>query len=477
MLNNIFEDIKLHSSDPAFDDVFYNVPAGIELIKYRQDVFNDLNNNKIYNSILAFQENSKQILYNISMLPELYNLQKKRWLLDSANIYCNSIISMYQNLKDNEIKSNGFRAFRSYLENYISSGNFQNLAKSSKELENLMGKIKYSMTFKGSKIIVRKYQNEEDYVKKILSNFSRFFNNNDFPKHDNYNTLGHVEAAIVDIVSKFYPEEFNKLDDFNKKFEHFIDPVIEKFMHEIEFYLKYISYMNYLKKTGIEFCIPKITKNNGNVELNNFFDLALAENLLKKGMPIISNNYYPGKNYINIVTGPNRGGKSTFLKSIGQSQLMMQAGMFIPEEFYKAPVVYGTYTHFNHEEDLTMKRGKFDDELHSMKDITDHMRKNRLILFNESFSSTDAREGSEIAVDIARALVENNIKVFFVSHLYEFASSIKENSNYSSVFLVTERSLNGDRTYKIVAGEPSKTGFGMDVYKKIFCAGKQNTLE
>ena len=57
-----------------------------------------------------------------------------------------------------------------------------------------------------------------------------------------------------------------------------------------------------------------------------------------------------GKNLI-IVTGANQGGKTTFLRSLGLAQLMMQCGMFAPAARLEANIVDGLFTHFKREED------------------------------------------------------------------------------------------------------------------------------
>jgi DNA mismatch repair ATPase MutS len=78
-------------------------------------------------------------------------------------------------------------------------------------------------------------------------------------------------------------------------------------------------------------------------------------------------------------------------------------------------------THYKREEDTAMKSGKIDEELSRMNDIVESITPNALILFNESFAATNEREGSEIARQIVSALIEKHLKVFFVTHLFEFA--------------------------------------------------------
>lgn len=174
-----------------------------------------------------------------------------------------------------------------------------------------------------------------------------------------------------------------------------------------------------------------------------------------------------GKSLV-IMTGANQGGKSTLLRSIGLAQLMMQAGMFVGAEASKAELCPALFTHYKQEEDPTMKSGKLDEELERMSDIVDHITPNSMLLFNESFAATNEREGSEIARQIVSALLEKGVKIFFVTHLYEFARGLWEKKMDSALFLRAERQADGRRTFKLLPGEPLQTSFGVDLYEEIF---------
>ena len=91
-----------------------------------------------------------------------------------------------------------------------------------------------------------------------------------------------------------------------------------------------------------------------------------------------------------------------------------------------------------------------------------------MILFNESFAATNEREGSEIARQIVSALVEKNVRVFFVTHLYDFANSVYEINKKNALFLRAERQTDIGRNYKLIEGEPLETSYGVDVYNRIF---------
>jgi DNA mismatch repair ATPase MutS len=169
-----------------------------------------------------------------------------------------------------------------------------------------------------------------------------------------------------------------------------------------------------------------------------------------------------------MITGANQGGKSTFLRSVGLAQLMMQAGMFVPAESFRANVCAGVFTHFKREEDASMTRGKLDEELNRMSEIADTITPSGLLLCNESFASTNEREGSEIARQIVRAMVEAKVKVFFVTHLYDLASSLCRRQLQTALFLRAERKPDGARTFRVLPGEPLPTSYGEDSYRRIF---------
>ena len=120
---------------------------------------------------------------------------------------------------------------------------------------------------------------------------------------------------------------------------------------------------------------------------------------------------------LGVLTGANRGGKSTFLRSVGSTQLMLQAGMFVPAIGFRANLCDGLFTHFKREEDPSMKSGKLDEELGRMGALVAQVKPSSMFLFNESFTATNEREGSEIATQIVTALLEHNCSEFFVTPL------------------------------------------------------------
>ncbi|HKJ95131.1 MAG TPA: hypothetical protein VKA32_05845, partial [Gammaproteobacteria bacterium] len=65
-----------------------------------------------------------------------------------------------------------------------------------------------------------------------------------------------------------------------------------------------------------------------------------------------------GRERVIVVSGPNQGGKSTFLRSLGQCQLMAQAGLFVPAKAATVSLRDRLFTHFKREEDASMRSGR-----------------------------------------------------------------------------------------------------------------------
>jgi DNA mismatch repair ATPase MutS len=147
---------------------------------------------------------------------------------------------------------------------------------------------------------------------------------------------------------------------------------------------------------------------------------------------------------------------------------MMQAGMFVPATSFSADVASGVFTHFLREEDATMTQGKLDEELDRMSRVVDLIGPRALLLCNESFGSTNEREGADIGEQVLRALTDAGVRVVLVTHLYELARRLSDNSTDGVLSLRAERLPDGTRTFKVREAGPLRTSFGNDVYAAVF---------
>jgi hypothetical protein len=235
---------------------------------------------------------------------------------------------------------------------------------------------------------------------------------------------------------------------------------------ELGFYVSCLNLWKRLAAKGEPTCFPvPDAASTPTLSARGLYDACLT---LRVEPRVVGNHLDADNRRLVMITGANQGGKSTFLRSVGLAHLMMQCGMFVPAESFRAGVSAGMFTHYKREEDPTMTSGKLDEELSRMSDIAGGIRTDCLLLCNESFASTNEREGSEIARQIVRALTEAGVKVLYVTHLFDLAHGFYRAQVDTALFLRAERQADGLRTFRLVEGEPLPTSYGEDSFQRIF---------
>jgi len=235
---------------------------------------------------------------------------------------------------------------------------------------------------------------------------------------------------------------------------------------ELAFYVGCANLHHQLFEREMTVCFPQVEPSEKlALAAEGLYDACLP---LRSREAVVGNDLAADGKSLVMVTGANQGGKSTFLRSLGLAQMMMQSGMFVTAVKFKANACSGIFTHFKREEDPTMKSGKFDEELGRMSEIAASIAPGCLLLCNESFASTNEREGSEIGREVVQAMTELGVKVVFVTHMFEMADAFYCDHLPTSLFLRAERLADGRRTFKLIEGEPLSTSFGPDSYSRVF---------
>jgi hypothetical protein len=195
------------------------------------------------------------------------------------------------------------------------------------------------------------------------------------------------------------------------------------------------------------------------------YDIGLA---LGTRSPVVANDVEADDKALIVVTGANRSGLSTFLRSVGVAQLMMQCGMFVPARSFHANICERVFTHFRRPDGAAAKHGRLEEELERMSSIVDHLVPNSMVLFNESFTAGDEIAGSEIAEHLVRALIDRRIKVFYATHRFEFAQRLWRRGLPDALFLRGERRGDGADTFRIAKGYPHESSNSEDLYREVF---------
>lgn len=434
-------------------------------------------------SILYRQEIMKDCLNSASVIREIYQIpikskdrEHRRWLgifthspsgvLSSSVSLMEMFVVLLKELKkiadehSDEFKSEGFERFFSMIKSELDDEYFATVEYHLKQLkfrEGVLISVELGKGNEGSNYALRLSNSKnKNWIKEVFGKKTPVYSFTISERDDaGARALGDLKDIGVNSAA-------NALAQATEHIESFLNML----RNELAFYVGCINLKEQLEKTGNPIAFPDpIAKNQRRHSFHGMYDVSLA---LTMKQEIVGNDINADAKNLVIITGANQGGKSTFLRSIGLAQLMMQAGMFVPAEDFCANLCQGVFTHYRRKEDASMKSGKLDEELSRMSTIVDQIKPNSLMLFNESFAATNEREGSEIARQITSALLEMNVKIFFVTHMYEFARIFFEKQTKDAIFLRAERKAGGKRTYKLLVGDPLPTSYGEDVFKTVF---------
>lgn len=433
-------------------------------ITYRQDVLRDC----------VANASTVRALYGVAV--EAIEIERKSYfgfmsrypaaILSSARELMQAFISVLVKLRQiadqsaGDFQSEGFRTFFAMIHHELGDDYFQTLDEHLKELRFRNGTLISAALGKGGKGV--------SYVLRKPNEFDRNLWKRLFEKKPPSLTF-HIadrDEAGARALSELEGRGINLAADAVAQAADHVLSFFRMLRTELGFYIGCLNLGNELDAKGQTLCYPEPAPRTERQHVfEGLYDVCLS---LRLQTPVVPNAVDATGAELVIVTGANEGGKSTFLRSIGLAQMMMQAGMMVGAGSFRANVCESLLTHYKREEDASMTSGKFDEELVRMNQIADHIVADSLLLFNESFAATNEREGSEVARQIVRALLEKRVKVFFVTHMYEFAHGMYDTMKAGAVFLRAERREGGERTFRVSPGEPLETSYGEDLYRKIF---------
>lgn len=236
---------------------------------------------------------------------------------------------------------------------------------------------------------------------------------------------------------------------------------------QIGFYLGAINIKHQMKRYLLDYCFPEV----GERDSLHYEELKEVVMSMAQGGKTVGNTGNLDGKMLAIITGANQGGKSTFLRSVGIAQIMMQCGLMVAAKRFCSGLYPNFFTHFTRREDSAMNSGRLDEELRRMDQIIRNLGKDSMVILNESFASTTEKEGSAIAYDIIKALNEENVKILTVTHLLSFAQKMYDETGdlekADVAFLSAEHLEDGTRTFKMIPHEPEQTSFGLELFAEI----------
>jgi hypothetical protein len=424
------------------------------VVRYRQDILEDLLN------FPRFREGFEVLLPLLNELAYASYREERRkpvfyevvWRLNELNRLVECVHSL-QRLFDksaNHLRSEGLRTLHQQIQDLAREPIFQQLEQELPPLRNHITNVK-SLTI-GVNLDQNLLPTEATLLSVSNEPVTRvsFWNKLFGPASDGKHGIAPLHIAPTDTgtgisVSPLMTPLFRDLADVLDKACQPLVTALKRYVsinsgplanigQEMNFYVKAARLITRIHEAGLPMCKPEIApKEERACDIENNFNLNLALHLLDEQPKhairerLITNPVHFGEQgRIMLLTGPNMGGKTTYMQAIGLTHVLAQAGLYVPGTHARISPVDTVVTHFPEEEQFDAGTGRFGDEAQRMHEIFMHITRHSLILFNESFSSTSPAEALELSRDIVRLLREMGVRAVFATHLHELAAETNQ---------------------------------------------------
>ncbi len=184
-----------------------------------------------------------------------------------------------------------------------------------------------------------------------------------------------------------------------------------------------------------------------------------------KGKPYVSNNLVmEEENHVMVITGPNMGGKSTYMRQTALLAIMAQIGCFVPAKKAKLPIFDKIFTRIGASDDIMSGQSTFMVEMMEANNALQNATKNSLILFDEIGRGTSTYDG----MALAQAMIEyitNHIKAktLFSTHYHELTDLANQNTTIKNIHVeVHEENEHVTFLYRMMDGKADKS-YGINV--------------
>lgn len=197
---------------------------------------------------------------------------------------------------------------------------------------------------------------------------------------------------------------------------------------EIRFYLGGARLVLALRERGMPTCVPGMAPAaDRRAQATELYDVSLA----LRGAPqeaagaVVRNDLDAGEDgRIAILTGPNQGGKTTFVRAVGVMQVLAQAGLHVAARTAAISPADRVITHFPSQEGGAGEDGRLAEEARRLGAVFAEASERSVVLLNESLSSTSPSESLYLAEDVVRALRLLGARAIFATHLHELGERL-----------------------------------------------------
>ena len=243
-------------------------------------------------------------------------------------------------------------------------------------------------------------------------------------------------------------------------------------------FLYYVRWAEYVKRhvdNGFVFSKAKLLcgQDDARMRAQGFYNLKLAD-FVNSAFEIVVNDLdFDDSKNLYLLTGANRGGKTTITQAVGLLYVLAQGGIFVPAQKFEFAPVDDIFTHYPADEDKTLDYGRLGEECKRFRELFAECTPESLLLLNETFSTTSFEEGFFIAKDAVRAILKKGTRCIYNTHMHKLAADIEslnaesagEGARVKAESLVA-LSDGGQRSFKVKVAPPQGMSYARDIAEK-----------
>lgn len=438
-------------------------------VRYRQDVFRDLESAQLYDAARAFSAQIADMRAHLAQAAKIRNRHEANaWFLEAADMYRDAVVRLERDLSASTTASRGLTGLREYVRRYVASAAFADLVSDSRGVHARLAGVEYVIVVRDGGFTVRRYDGEPNYSDEVEAAFEKFKPGSTKDYRSTFKRtfpdMDHIEAQVLTFVAQLYPAEFAELAEFCSTHRNYADETLLRFEREIQFYIAYIEYVAPLKTRSLDFCYPAIATMAGDVHNRGGFDLALAKKLASRDEAVVPNDFFlRGKERVIVVSGPNQGGKTTFARAFGQIHYLAALGCPVPGKEATLHLFDRMFAQFEREERVENLRGKLEDDLWRLRTIVDSATESSVVILNEIFNSTTIADAVFLSRRIMERLLERSCVAVWVTFIDELSTFGEATVSMVSTVVPEDPAV---RTFKVVRKPADGLAYALAIAEK-----------
>ena len=284
--------------------------------------------------------------------------------------------------------------------------------------------------------------------------------------------LASVSRQMDSAASMLAGRITRRLKDMLGKYLNISVREIAGLIPELLYYTRWAEYIGKCEKKGWSFCKPETlqdAEDAAGMTAEGFCNLKLIGSLTPAEVTF-NDLSFDAEKRIYVLTGANRGGKTTITQAVGQLFLLAQGGISVPARRFSFSPADCVLTHFPADEDKTMDLGRLGEECQRFREMYSVSTGKSLLLLNETFSTTSFEEGYYIAVDAVKALLDRGCRVIYNTHMHKLAYDLDTAVNQpgktgKAISLVAE-TTGGKNSFRVRVAPPEGKSFARDIAEK-----------